>query len=439
MRRLSGKAILLYLIVLPSLANAQVWLPDRDSREGPGISLGDSLVMHPGVGVEGGYDINPLRRNQNVEGAGRLRVTPYIDIETRRGVRRVADEGVIDATPPKIEFRMGLAGYGDWYFSKDRMVDDQDYFGVDTTMNFILFPEGNFSLLADAAYRRSLQPYESATDQRESHNITPGIGFRVRPGGGTLSLELGYRYRWLFYEDKEVAERSDKMEHDLRFITSWKMFPKTAIMTKIGFTPTTYVDGNSPNLNSLPVRAKIGLQGLITERFGLSLFVGYGASFYQPPPGQNSVDDFEGVIADGQLMFFVTPTANIRIGGQRDFQDSFYSNYYTKTGGYLVYEQMFAGMFLASLKGDVYHRDYSTYTDAFGSGYAPSTNNREEIWAGGTLLLELRVKDWLSFHASARYQGNFTDFQYETTDPTLSNIPTEFQKFEAMAGVRGHY
>ena len=41
----------------------------------------------------------------------------------------------------------------------------------------------------------------------------------------------------------------------------------------------------------MPVRSLFGIQGLLTAHFGLSLFVGYGASFYEDG------DDFDHVIA----------------------------------------------------------------------------------------------------------------------------------------------
>ncbi len=444
MRKFIAKLALLTVVLLPGIAASQEWLPERANREGPGVLLGDSFVFHPGLGVEGGYDTNALRRD-NAEGAGRLRITPYADLATRSKRRRVQDEGVVEATPPKIDLRVGLAAYYDMYFSDVNSIDKQDHFGVDTHIFFTLFPQGVFSLITDVTYIRALKPYESSEEHWAWHMIHPGIGFRIRPGGGTLSFEAGYRLNLMLFEDDVLAERNDKMTHDVRFITAWKILPKTSLMAKINFSPILYTgspdSGSLENTDSLPVRSLFGLQGLLTPRFGLSLFVGYGASFYAQG------DDFDSVLAQGELMFFVSPSANIRLGGQRDFVDSYYANYFVQTGGYLKYEQMFGGLVLASLKGDVYHRGYSTLSGNIDTGTSipAGQTERSDVWIGGTLLIEVRATDWLSFHASGNYQGNVSDFgydqEYEDADGVTQNttLPVEFNRFEILAGVRAHY
>ena len=55
MRKLSTGLVVLVAFVLPATAGAQAWLEDRENTEGPGIKLGESLVLHLGLGVEGGY------------------------------------------------------------------------------------------------------------------------------------------------------------------------------------------------------------------------------------------------------------------------------------------------------------------------------------------------------------------------------------------------
>jgi hypothetical protein len=436
MRTVIARVLLVGVLLVPQLASAQAWLPDRASREGPGVKLGDSMVFHPGFGAEGGYDTNPLRREDGV-GAGRLRLTGYLDLATLSKQRKIEDEGAYEATPPKVSFRWGVAGFYDFFFTDEERVNKQDDFGIDTDLNFVLFPSGNFSLLLDAAYQRTLQPYESSAENWARQSLVPGLGIRITPGGGTLSLETGYRMTWMFNEDENVADRNDKITHEVRFNSSWKILPKTAIVTLATFSPIVYIGDASFNTDSKPVRASVGLNGLLTNRFGMKLAVGYGGSFY------DAGEDFDSVIASGEFAFYITPFANIRLGGSRDFVDSFYSNFYVRNGGYLKYEQMFGGLFLASLKGDVYYNDYASFdpgTDVFTS----SVRERYEVLASVTLLLEVRATDWLSFHASAKYTGNVnSNFNYQLLDNTGAALPgvvgVEYNMFEILAGLRAHY
>lgn len=435
------KAIFIGLLLslsLVSTARAQMWLEDRTSSSGPGIKLGDSMVLHLGLGAEGGYDTNALFKDEP-DGAGRLRITPFVDLATRSPQRRVQDEGVQDPLPPKVDFRLGVAGYWDQYFVEEGVRDVSD-FGVDTRLNLVVLPEGSFSFLADVGYLRTLQPYESASDARARQEVTPGVGLRLRPGGGTLSMELGYRLRFMYFEDPALGEQNNRHRHDVRFEARWKVFPKTALLSRTLFSPTVYYDEASLNEDSLPIRSWFGLQGLLAKRFGLMLLGGYGASNYAAGP------NYDSFLAHGELMFFPTPFSQVRLGGERDFVDSFYGNYFTKTGGYLSYAQMFGGVVLATLKGELYYRDYATFNGPFHHGAMPSTPERSDIWTGASLLVEWRALSWMSFHVSGQYLADITDLQYIVTseDPdTGADVTTAhdigFQKFVVFGGVRVHY
>jgi hypothetical protein len=440
MRNIAVVIGLLALLSLSRVATAQMWLEDRASSAGPGFKLGDALVLHVGLGAEGGYDTNALFKAEDPYDAGRLRITPFVDLATRSSQRRVQDEGVEDATPPKVDFRLGVAGYWDQYFASEQWVKDNSDFGIDTHANVVVLPEGDFSFLADVAYLRTLQPYETAADARARQQVTPGVGFRLRPGGGTLSFQLSYRLRFMYFEDPNLGRQNNQHAHDVSFETNWKVFPKTALISKVLFSPTIYYESSSVNENSLPVRAWFGIQGLFTDRFGLKLLGGYGASNYEHGP------NFDSFLAQGELMFFVTPFSQLRLGGERDFVDSFYGNYYVKNGGYLKYSQMFGGVVMATLKGEAYYRDYATFNGPLPSGAIPSTAERSDIWAGASLLLEWRATDWLTFHASGQYLADITDFYYTIPyeDPDTGATLTDtqdagFQKFVFFGGVRGHY
>jgi hypothetical protein len=431
--------LVIFVLVLPATASAQVWLEDRQESEGPGIKLGDSLILHLGLAAEGGYDTNALYRDEAVEGAGRIRLTPYVDLSTRGLRRRVQDEGVVDATPPTVKFRLGVAGFYDHYFSQEEQVERLNDFGVNTNLNLILFPEGNFSLLLDASYLRTLQPYESASDARARQSVTPGIGVRFRPGGGTLSFELGYRLRFMYFEDDVLAEQNNRHAHDIRFETRWKVLPKTALLSRVKFSPSFYYEEQSVNENSLPVGSWFGLQGLITDRFGLRLLAGYGASFYNAGP------QFDSVLAQGELMFFITPFSNIRLGGERDFVDSFYANFFVKNGGYLTFQQMIGGIVLITLRGEVYYRDYAEVPAGWTmpNGALPNDTTRDDVWASASLLVEWRALDWLSFHASGEYLADITEFGYwvDTDGDGVQDTEAgaQFHKFVVFGGVRFHY
>jgi hypothetical protein len=448
MRRFAACIAALTFLAVATAAGAQVWLQDRSSTEGPGIKLGRSFVLHLGLALEAGYDTNSLYSAVNPDQAVRLRVTPYLDLGNRPRPQAGKGQGPTTAAP-KAQFELGFATYYDHHFpvggANERLVNNingGNAVGIDTKMQLVVNPEGKFGFLTDLEYLRTQQAYESSSDAgRCRHDITPGIGARIRPGGGTLTIEPGYRLQLLVFEDAELGEQVDRMGHDIRLNTTWKMFPKTALVSRVNFTPTVYLHDGSEKENSLPVRALFGLQGLLTTKFGLMLLVGYGASNYARGP------NFDSIIAQGELMFFLSPVATIRAGGQRDFVDSYYANYYTKTGGYLSYAQLFGGGFLATLRGNVSGRQYARYALASADGLAaPNDPTRTDIWVGATLSLEYRATAWLSILASAGYAADVTDFGFNYTDdpdtPDIDEggfVASSFQKFEGFVGVKGHY
>jgi hypothetical protein len=448
MRGFAAGLLATSLLLVASGAGAQEWLQDRQSTEGKGIQVGDSLVLHLGLGLEAGYDTNSLYESENQDQSVRLRITPYVDLGTPR--RTAAQQGPQGAgtAAPKAQFNLGVATYYDHHFpvgdaDEDAVneINGANALGVDTRLKLVVFPEGKVSFLADLGYLRTQQAYESSDDAgRARHDLSPGVGLRIRPGGGTLTIETGYRLQLMFFEDDTMAEQSNRHAHDVRVLTTWKIFPKTALVSRIRFTPTLYMGDDSVKETSYPVRSLFGLQGLLANKFGLLLLAGYGVSNYVRGP------NFSGIIAQAELMFYATPVSTIRVGGERDFVDSYYANYYVKNGGYVSYAQLFGGVFLATLRGDVSGRQYATYNQpAPVGGATPNTADRVDIWIGATLTLEYRMTAWLSIIASARYAGDVTEFGYNyPDDPTTAGneaqfVESSFHKFEGFLGVKGFY
>ncbi len=431
MRTIAPSLIFLISLTLSGVSSAQVWLEDRDSRDGRGFKLGESLLLHPGAMVEGGYDTNPSRESKDFSGAGKLRLTGYLDLTTRKSSRDEENRGP-GAEPPKIDFRLGLAGFYDFFFSDDVSVDAQDDYGLDVHLNLAVFPERKYTFLLNAVYMRSLQPYDTVLKFHALHTVRPGTGIQVRAGGGALMLRLFYTADIQLYEDNQLAARYDKVTNDVRFDLAWHVMPKTSFGSTVRVSPINYIGSSEFNKNSLPIRALVGLRGLITPKIGLSLFVGYGASFY------HMGDDFEGVIANGELIFYLTPVAKIRVGGERDFMDSIYANFYVKSGGYIGYDHMFGKIFLLSLKLDAFHRKYSYFTGEYpeGSGVLQTTPYRADVWISATLMLEFRITEWLSALATVIDQANASDFVF---DSAAGPDPAKFNRFEVMGGLRVYY
>ena len=442
-------SILFFLIIIlftliPGLSGAQLWLKDRENKEGPGIKLGNSLVLHLGLGAEGGYDSNVFYENEPIR-AARLRITPYVDIATRSRQRlEIIDASTGDPALPKALFRFGLAAFYDRYFSSEkdavrRFNRKTNPFGVDSHLNFTVYPERKVSVIGGVTYIKTLEPYETSSDAQNKHHVVPMIGLKIQPGGGTLTIEPKYRLDLLVFDDKSIDQDFNRFSHEAWLSTNWKIFPQTALISNVIFRPTVYFGDHSYNVDSYPIRSWFGAQGLLLDRLGFRALIGYGVGFYE------KYSDFEGFIGDGAIMFYMAKSAKTTLGIKRDFVDSFYANYYVMTGGYAKYQRIFLGRLLLLLEGSIYKRTYAYYpgikNERNGRQTIANTEEREDIWIDFKLVSELRASDWLSFHASLRYMQNITDFSSTITGGGLPDQTSDsaFNRVEIFLGARGHY
>lgn len=434
------------MLLLATQARSQAWLGDRKNKEGPGFKLGESLVLHVGIGAEGGFDSNATYAAEPVS-AGRLRLTPYVDIATRSAQRMEdKEEGAPKALPQAI-FRFGFAAYYDRYFSGDnRAVDNFNSrfnpFSFDTHLNFTLLPQRKVSVLGGIKYIKTLEPYETNADAQSKHSFAPSIGLRIMPGGGTLTIEPKYRLNLLHFSDDAIGKESNRYSHEFMLATNWKIFPQTALISTVLFSPTAYYGEGTSNINSMPLRSWFGIQGLLLETFGFRFLAGYGAGFYAS--GKN----FEGLIGDVAIMLYINHFAKVTLGIKRDFVDSFYGNFYVMNGGYLNYEHLFYGRFLLSVEGSIYKRvyaNYDGYVETDNITIQANTTAREDIWISFNLMGELRASDWLSFHSSLKLWKDVTDFASvttfysETTGTEQLETKAGFSKVEFFVGARIHY
>ena len=449
---------LLFSISIQNAAEAQLWLEDRQEAEGPGIKLGKTLVLHVGLGSEVGVDSNVTYDYEPLP-AGLFRITPYLDISTRSKQRMASFDNSVQQVSPKALFRFGVAAFYSRYLGGDSELLDKfnsktNPFGVNSHLNFTVYPERKVSLFGGFTYLKTLEPYESSSDAQNKHNLVPTLGLRIMPGGGTLTIEPKYRLNLLVFDDPGIRTDSNRFSHEASLSTNWRVFPKTALISTVIFRPTVYFGNYAGNVDSYPLRSWVGAQGLLFEKFGFRALLGYGAGFYESGP------DFEGVIGDLALMFHMSEVSHFTIGIKRDFVDSFYANYYVMNGGYTSLERMFGGRFLLTAKGSIYKRYYATFPgekfvrdEPNNLDYDTTTNttDREDVWINFNLLAELRASDWLAFHLSLKFWKDVTDFVSDThitsIDPDEAEVPVDehlvqeaaFSKAEILIGARAHF
>lgn len=484
-RRSSRSRIALALaVVLPGSllaareASAQEWMKDRRYQEGAGIRTGN-LELHPGVGGEAGYDSNWFVRtdktgylNSNPKGSFLIRLTPSLSLSTL-GPQRLADaQGGPPPQPPVVGFRASVSATFRQFFG-DQEIRDQS-----------TIPSGNVSINSAArldinqgrpvgaglnvGYQRIVQPNNGggASDPNLSFNrsvLNGGGELIFLPGGGTLDLRAGYEFYANLFEETNGVPFTN-LQHEFAVRNRWRFRPRTALFHDTTLRIVDYVNSTrAVNLlnDGSPLRTRFGLNGLVSDRFGVLLAAGYGATFFQDPKRPSSTQ-YDSVIGQAEGTFYLSQGAGANEPGQatlllstlslgylRDFQSSLLGNFYSVDKLYARVVYAFGGKALIQLDGYGERQGYpQPFLNARGTiipATIPGTNTPTGDFVnwrvGGTLFGEYRLTDSFALNATFDYAQTVSDTAV-TTDPTpaapgtLNGFHLSWNRFQALGGLR---
>jgi hypothetical protein len=454
-------------------------MKDRMYQEGQGFQTGD-LEWHPGIAVEGGYDSNYFLRTSKVGpingfplangaplvpvvGTPVMRVTPSLSLSTIGPVRHEGQP----STPPVINFRLNAAGTYQEFFGQ--LQPEQRNFAVNASARLDILPERPFGGSLFASYSRVIQPNSVVGDPDLSFNhdtVSGGAELSTQPGGGTLDWHLGYQFSDTLFEEAAGTSYANLVN---TFYTRgrWKFRPRTAIIydgTMAFFhyeNPAHVVAGTatagaiSPLYDSVPLRSRIGINGLITPRLSFLGMVGYGGSFFVPAtPNGTPPAQFDSVIGQAEFKFYLTAQpgdtgltsltlSSIALGYNRDFSTSYLADYYTSDKGYLKFSYFFGGRALVSFTGAVGAVEYPTF-----QVYSPTANNAAFTNAAFTdvrietaLYGEYRFTNYFGLTFTAKYTNNLSNEFIQlpkavTGAAGVTEYAMEWQRLELYAGVR---
>lgn len=454
------------------------WLKDRSYNEGAGVRAGD-LELHPGIAGEVGYDSNWFLRSdkQGFDNSApvappipavSLRITPSLYLATLSPQRR---EGDLVAQPPDVAFRAGINGTYREFIGVSNApnaslgsndISQQRSVGGAADARLDIAPQRPFGAVLLASYGRVVYPNEGTADPNQSFthdDVNAGGEFVVQPGVGTLDWHLGYALHDTIFETS-IAQPFNSTTNEVYTRGRWKFRPRTSLIydATLRFTSYGNADRATPIglFGSSPVRARIGLNGLITDRFAALAMVGWGASFLDTSTVK-VLPQYDSVIGQAELKWFLTSSpgvaaaseltlalSSITLGYARDFQNSYLGNFYGSDRGYLRFDYFFGGRALIALTGGLgaveYPRMYWVNAMAPVLRHDPFTDLR----ADATLFSEYRLTDAFGINATLRYTANFSSTAVPDL-PTMSPATCSagaacydmsWTRIEAFLGVR---
>jgi hypothetical protein len=448
-----------------STASAQGWLADRRYAEGPGIRTGD-LELHPGIGGEVGYDSNWFLRS-HTEGpniangapahppadAAIFRVTPSFYVSTL-GQQRM-EAGATRIEPRVISFRGGVAAPVRMFIGKE--MSRQHNVGINSDARLDINQGRPIGFGIFGGYNRLIQP-QVQSDPNLSFNrsdLRGGAEIVGIPGGGTLDLRGGYQINAALFEQSGGVPYTN-ITHEVFVRNRWRFRPRTALFhdTSLRFINYPYASRATNYLNdSTPLRTRLGLTGLLTERFGALLAAGYGATFFQNPVAASSVQ-YDSVTAQAEGTFYLGQgggsedpnqasllLSTVSLGFLRDFQNSLLANFYTTNRVYGRLEYWFGGKTVIRL--DAYGEQLN-YPPAFltaAAGGAPTaiTGEFTNYRVGGGVFAEYRLTSSFGINTTIDYVQQLSDTQLPSgTGPTGAPLVFDlnYRRFQAFAGAR---
>jgi hypothetical protein len=494
-KRSLASCVVLVALLLPRAAASQEqyvpgsdspqWLKDRRYNEGAGIRAGD-LEIHPGIAAEFGYDSNWFLRSDKESvpaqcgptlqsgctvdngpplappiPALELRLSPSLYLSTLGPQRR---EGDFVAESPAVAFRAGLnATYREFVgISTDPVasqpqndISRQRSIGGSADFRLDILPNRPVGAAIFASFGRLVLPNFATADPNQSFtqdNVGVGAEVVVQPGGGTLDWRFGYQLHDNLFESS-AGVGLDTLTHQAFTRGRWRFRPRTALLYDATLDFLSYSNSDQALqlglVDSTPVRARIGLSGLVTERFSTLLMVGWGATF-EDSSSLTRQTQYDSVIGQAELKWFLTASpglaaasqltlalSTIAVGYKRDFQTSYLGNYYGIDRGYIRFNYFFSGRALVTLEGGFGAVEYPLIL--WGDTADRNTVRHEgftDLRADATLFGEYRLIDSLGINSTLRYTQNVSNNQVLDVPHGTGVLDMSWNRFEAFLGLR---
>lgn len=446
--RLAFAALLISSTAALSATAQQPWIQDRRLGEGAGIRTGN-LELHPSLAGEAGYDSNYFQRGPEdaapVVDSMRFRVTPSLTLSTL-GRERTEGDGP-NKTPPLIDF--DLAGYATYnaFVPLDDVNDFDDRSRLSGGLRFglELFPKRPFTWDLSGRYQRSIDPSDIATGDRDfdRHLLRAGTGLTWRPGGGLFDWRVGYGFYATYFSEGSFDVLNNN-NHTFETRGRWRFLPRTALLYDGFYRLVRYTDPSSPQPDGDIIQSRIGVNGLITNRFAFRVMGGWAASFFEPPPNFGPAENFDGPVGNAELKFFLTPNprlqpgsapvglSSVALGYDRNYAQSYLGPYYQRDRGYLTFEYFIGGIIVTSLRGQVARNSYPTFGVGDGMGGVLPVDVHETR-LGATLFAEYRVTSNFGINTTIEYDKNIAggDNPIPVVDDDL-----DYSRFQAYLGAR---
>jgi hypothetical protein len=360
----------------PNLESMSYGLQGISPHNGPGgAKLGESTLLHAGIGAEVGYDSNVFYSPAgNRKGSGVVRVTPAIDISNAERDGTVPDGVAYDLA--------ASMGYRE-YLTSDADIRKQRAFTPAGGLFLQFSSKQTLSLSVMDNFIRTVDPPYALNADPIAHDYNAaGLQLKVAPGGGRLVLTIRGNSVLDYYEN-EIYKNGSNVGNEGVLDIAWRWLPKTAFFVQAAQGVITYLHPVQGRNDSYPLRVTGGIRGLLTEKLALNLGAGYVNTFYKS--GGSNPSGFNNVILFAEFIHKLSITQTAGIGYRHDVRNSpFVGDFYETHAVYAALRQLVGGRLALAGYGRFEYRNYNGHVTALDGTTSGFTRTDKAAMAGVT-------------------------------------------------------
>ncbi len=444
MTRFPGQAVAVLLLVVPSLASAQVEaeatapasadqigdIPVPSPWEGGGFRIGDDTILHPNVTLAGAYQSNVFFQDSRDLPSG-----PMSSPQLRIGVgaswasitqgRMEIEAPTGDSARPRFSFHLdgGLTWYQ--YLSSNSDVTDQNDLGISFLGDAIFNPQGALSFEISDGFVRNVSPGQQLRENanRDENQLSASLHFR--PGGGALDLYLGYQLVIDVFE-ASLLNYDDRISNYGTLGVAWQWLPHTLLKLQ-GTAGIVNPNDTTFKSSSKPLTVTLTASSLLTPVLGAIVSGGYGNGFYE------SGENVSTWLATAELRYAIGPTLRSAVGYTHGFADALIGNFYIDHTIYARVSAQLGARWQARALGEVRFRTYGGIHDAMDlvfCGDASCSKTRSDTLPRLEVATDYALTPWLILGASYLVQNDTTDFFVQGTNGDRDYGAYTWQEFD---------
>jgi hypothetical protein len=334
--------------------------------DGLGLKVGERTTFHAGLALASGVDTNVYHQDkqENPVTAGFLWPSAWVGL----GNRELRD-GLL-MTPAErsgriMDFNISVLGGFRQYLHPNPIVRQAPRPSVGGQIRLAFLPGRKFSIHLDEDVFYGAAPSNYVTSGKDFNfnrlDHRGQLAFYLRPGGGRLSLGLGYRTQYLhFFHPAQY--RYIRTVNGVMHETKWRFLPRSSIVLSYTMDFTFYTrccaeTGQGRKEDNYAHRLLVGYRGQAFQKFAFELMVGWGGAFYrQDKSGPDST--FNSFIGNAGVNYYPTLRSVVHVGLFRNYQDALFGNFYVDNGGRILLEHEFRWRMIGSLGASVASRRY---------------------------------------------------------------------------------